>query len=184
MKISPHIWCNICNRSAWGLHLLCARKVMFTACTSLQRNILYSSNSNYTSWADKSWCKNTSFLLEYFEEMNKTRYASLHEFPLKMLNFCIISFVLYRNRHLVVTLLNKWNTNYKWHLYDHNRSFLAARNIFFRVEPAFLQMAWKKKKKRSLQNTPLFLWGRQFVSWSSQVLTSCNRSANGKWAGV
>jgi len=80
----------------------------------------------------------------YRNEQNQVCFPS--RVSPKNAEFTIISFVLYRNSHLVVTLLNKWNTNYKWHLYDHNHSFLAARNIFFREEPAFLQMAWKKMK--------------------------------------
>lgn len=96
--------------------------------------------------------------------MNKTRFASLHEFPLKMLS--LLSLVLFfRNHHLVITLLNKWNTNYKWHLYDHNHFFLAARNIFSERNLHFCR--WHEKKW-SLQSTPLFLWGCQFVSWRAK----------------
>lgn len=46
LKISPHLWYTVCNRFEWGLHLWSVRKVVFTGCTSLQRNILCSSKSN------------------------------------------------------------------------------------------------------------------------------------------
>lgn len=64
----------------------------------------------------------------------------------------IISFVLYRKLHLLGMPLNKWNTNYKRHWYDHNHSFMAARVIFWK-EPAFLQMALQKKKKNEACGT-------------------------------
>lgn len=88
-----------------------------------------------------------NFYYKILKKWTKVGMLPFMNFP-KNAEFSIISFVLYRNGHLVVTLLNKWNTNYKWHLYDHNHSFLAARNIFF-SERNLHFCRWHEKKNEA-----------------------------------
>lgn len=175
------------RENIWLMSAFIANKRMMCLVMKTSRKHPHMSNLKPYQLADKSLCKPYHCYQNILRKWGKTRYVSIHEFSFLHIHtnaeFAIISFVLHRKLHLLGMPLNKWNTNYKWHWYDHNCFFLAARDIFWE-EPAFLQMAWKKKNKWSLPDTPLFLWGPQFISWSSQVFTSRNWSANGKWARV
>lgn len=142
------------RENIWLMSAFIANKRMMCLVMKTSRKHPHMSNLKPYQLADKSLCKPYHCYQNILRKWGKTRYVSIHEFSFLHIHtnaeFAIISFVLHRKLHLLGMPLNKWNTNYKWHWYDHNCFFLAARDIFWE-EPAFLQMAWKKKKNEAYQ---------------------------------